>query len=154
MSAKPPVSHARPLSLLPTGFMLLFAAVNTFLVFWMRGLLTRDGVVRILLVLAAGSAAGAVTIAVFSGCVYGFMNLVSSRRRLTGIPVPWSRVFPAVCRVHVYLGLLLTVLPMAALWFLPEKTAPWFPLAVLPAPVPLLAVCLLRRSGRPGSPPS
>lgn len=119
MPAKSNASPAKPVSLLPAGALLFLAAVNAVLVFWLRELLSKDGVIRLLLVLASAPAAGAGSIVLLSGCVYGFGNLVSSRRRLTGIPIRWSRVFPAVCRFHVYLGLALTLLSMAALWFLP-----------------------------------
>ena len=153
MPAKSNASPAKPVSLLPAGALLFLAAANAVLVFWLRELLSKDGVIRLLLVLATAPAAGAGSIVLLSGCVYGFGNLVSSRRRLTGIPIRWSRVFPAVCRFHVYLGLALTLLSMAALWFLPWQAAPWFPLAVLPAPVPFLSVLLLRRwDGGPAVP--
>ena len=153
MPAKSNASPAKPVSLLPAGALLFLAAANAVLVFWLRELLSKDGVIRLLLVLATAPAAGAGSIVLLSGCVYGFGNLVSSRRRLTGIPIRWSRVFPAVCRFHVYLGLALTLLSMAALWFLPGQAAPCFPLSVLPAPVPFLSVLLLRRwDGGPAVP--
>ena len=67
MPAKSNASPAKPVSLLPAGALLFLAAANAVFVFWLWELLSKDGVIRLLLVLASAPAAGAGSIVLLSG---------------------------------------------------------------------------------------